>query len=392
MSPSIRELRRLRGPHRRAARHRRSSPRHDLAAATSLSSRVLRAASSARVRAESAQSWRHFFHRGVDDWHWLIVGGGSVVATFASMLFASALLFFGPDPARPDSLSALITQPGIERGRLLIEATPVGDDKDSMLMELDTGNQRADGNAVMPAMLGFPTERDLVECVESGRRAAGPRWSSSRRCPRSSVATPSRCSMTSAASGWANPASGRRTAHRPSRPPRDEHGRQRESYGIAAAYRVTACARHVLQLIRRANDDRAPRPPRRARSRIARPGSPPGHPPDRPPARGRRRPSTRASESDSARRARARRRASSLPWRATSVVIDRRRVVHVDRIALAIAGQRAVGGIGRTVGRRRRARCTGRRRPTSCPTRRSGRSARSQIAPGGSPSRRYCSV
>jgi hypothetical protein len=118
-----------------------------------------------RVRAESAQSWRHFFHRGVDDWHWLIVGGGSVVATFASMVFASALLFFGPDPARPDSLSALITNLGSSAGRLLIEATPVGDDKDSMLMELDTGNQRADGSAVMPAMLGFPTERDLVNAL-----------------------------------------------------------------------------------------------------------------------------------------------------------------------------------------------------------------------------------
>jgi len=118
-----------------------------------------------RVRAESAQSWRHFFRRGVDDWHWLIVGGGSVVATFASMVFASALLFFGPDPARPDSLSALITNLGSRAGTLLIEATPVGDDKDSMLMEVDTGNQRADGDVVVPAMLGFPTERDLVDAL-----------------------------------------------------------------------------------------------------------------------------------------------------------------------------------------------------------------------------------
>jgi hypothetical protein len=118
-----------------------------------------------RVRAESAQSWRNVFRRGVDDWHWLIVGGGSVLATFVSMVFASALLFFGPDPARPDSLSALITNLGSSAGRLLVEATPVGDDKDSMLMEVDSGNQRADGDVVIPAMLGFPTERDLVDAL-----------------------------------------------------------------------------------------------------------------------------------------------------------------------------------------------------------------------------------
>ena len=57
------------------------------------------------------QSWRGAFRRGVDDWHWVIVGGGSVAATFVSVVFAAALLLFGPVPVREDSLSALDQQP-----------------------------------------------------------------------------------------------------------------------------------------------------------------------------------------------------------------------------------------------------------------------------------------
>jgi hypothetical protein len=120
----------------------------------------------ARIGAEEAQSWRGFLHRGVDDWHWAIVGGGSVAATFVSMLFASALLLFGPVPVREDSLSALINNLGAPAGRLLIEATAARDTRDSMLMEVDTGDASSGGGArVMPAMLGLPTERDLVDAL-----------------------------------------------------------------------------------------------------------------------------------------------------------------------------------------------------------------------------------
>ena len=77
-----------------------------------------------RIAAEESQSWRGIFRRGVDDWHWVIVGGGSVAATFISVVFAAALLLFGPVPVREDSLSALISNLGAPAGRLLIEATP----------------------------------------------------------------------------------------------------------------------------------------------------------------------------------------------------------------------------------------------------------------------------
>ena len=64
----------------------------------------------ARVRAESAISWRAMFNRAVEDWHWAIVGGGAVSATFISALFCSALLVFGTATPKADSLSALGTR------------------------------------------------------------------------------------------------------------------------------------------------------------------------------------------------------------------------------------------------------------------------------------------
>ena len=61
----------------------------------------------ARVRAESALSWRAMLSRAVEDWHWAIVGGGAVSATFVSALFCSALLVFGTAVPQADSLSSL---------------------------------------------------------------------------------------------------------------------------------------------------------------------------------------------------------------------------------------------------------------------------------------------
>ncbi len=121
-----------------------------------------------RIAAEESQSWRGIFRRGVDDWHWVIVGGGSVAATFISVVFAAALLLFGPVPVREDSLSALISNLGAPAGRLLIEATQGRDAKDARLIEVDTGDEFASaGSRVMPAMLGLPTERDLVGALTS---------------------------------------------------------------------------------------------------------------------------------------------------------------------------------------------------------------------------------
>src|SRR5690242_17410750 len=62
-----------------------------------------------RTRAESAASWRGVLSRAREDWHWILVGGGSVGATFACAAMLSSLLAFGPKPAREDSLAAFIT-------------------------------------------------------------------------------------------------------------------------------------------------------------------------------------------------------------------------------------------------------------------------------------------
>lgn len=62
----------------------------------------------ARVRAEDAQSWRGLWERAVADWHWAIVGLGSVAATVASTLLVWAVFAFGAPAERADSLSAML--------------------------------------------------------------------------------------------------------------------------------------------------------------------------------------------------------------------------------------------------------------------------------------------
>ena len=150
-----------------------------------------------RVRAESAQSWHSLFRSAIEDWHWVIVGGGAVVATFVSMVFAAALLLFGPVPVREDSLSALINNLGSPAGRLLIEATTAADRRDPMLMEVVTGSAGGGSDArVIPAMLGFPTERDLVFALTAALVHQGRGLVELARCPKASAATPSRSSTT----------------------------------------------------------------------------------------------------------------------------------------------------------------------------------------------------
>ncbi len=90
-------------------------------------------------RAQWAQSWRGLIDRAFDDWHWAIVGVGSVAATFVSTLFVSMILAFGPVPHRDDSLSAIITNLGAPAGLLIVYATPAGDDRDSILLQVDRG-------------------------------------------------------------------------------------------------------------------------------------------------------------------------------------------------------------------------------------------------------------
>lgn len=96
-----------------------------------------------RVRAESAQSWRAVFDRAFDDWHWTLVGAGSVASTFLTTTFLSMILAFGPAPRSEDSLSALISNLGSPAGMLFVYVAPSGDNGDSVLLQVDTGGPRA---------------------------------------------------------------------------------------------------------------------------------------------------------------------------------------------------------------------------------------------------------
>ena len=93
----------------------------------------------ARVRAESAISWRAMFSRAFEDWHWAIVGGGAVSATFVSALFCSALLVFGTAAPKADSLSALGTRLRESPGVMYAEVWREGSARpEFMLVQLAT--------------------------------------------------------------------------------------------------------------------------------------------------------------------------------------------------------------------------------------------------------------
>ena len=94
----------------------------------------------ARVRAESDFSWRAMFARSVEDWHYVIVGGGAVCATFLSMLLCSAILLFGTPVRDADSLSALGTSLRNSPGSLYAEVLRPGSTSEVMVVQIDTGS------------------------------------------------------------------------------------------------------------------------------------------------------------------------------------------------------------------------------------------------------------
>jgi Putative zinc-finger len=101
-----------------------------------------------RTKAEAAQSWWGVFSRAREDWHWVIVGAGSVAATLVSTTLLSAILAFGPNPGREDSLSALIENFRSPAGLLFVRVTPVGGDQEPRLMQVDDGGPVASSAAV----------------------------------------------------------------------------------------------------------------------------------------------------------------------------------------------------------------------------------------------------
>lgn len=117
-----------------------------------------------RARAEESQSWRLMVQRGFEDWHWALIGAGSLGAAVVSVLVVAAICVFGPRSEREDSLAALLNNLQTPAGTLLMIATPIGRDQVPMLMQFDSGAPAAE--YAMPAMLpeGFsgPSGSDLA--------------------------------------------------------------------------------------------------------------------------------------------------------------------------------------------------------------------------------------
>ena len=97
-----------------------------------------------RSHAESAVSWRATLSRGLDDWHWAIVGGGSIAATFVSTSVLSVILAFGPAPQREDSLSGMMTSLGSPSGYFFVFASPTGQPgEDVRMIQVENGRPTA---------------------------------------------------------------------------------------------------------------------------------------------------------------------------------------------------------------------------------------------------------
>jgi anti-sigma factor RsiW len=115
-----------------------------------------------RARAEESQSWGALARRAFDDWHWALTAAGALGSAAFSLAVVWALCTFGPQPAREDSLAALIsTLQAPAAGHLWILATPVGKDESPIMMQFgdDTG---AAVVAVLPNGVDGPSASDLA--------------------------------------------------------------------------------------------------------------------------------------------------------------------------------------------------------------------------------------
>ena len=119
-----------------------------------------------RMRAEEAQSWSGLAERAVSDWHWAIVGVGSVFATVASTAALTLILAFGPGPGRVDSLRALLSNLGSPAGSLFLYGGQSDDGRDASLFQIENGEPMASGVVAALARRPLdrvPSEAELVE-------------------------------------------------------------------------------------------------------------------------------------------------------------------------------------------------------------------------------------
>ena len=127
-----------------------------------------------RVRAERAQSWRGTVARAVEDWHWAIVGLGSMAGTTASALIIASVLWFGPAPERGDSLAAMLSDLSVKETMFVVR--PAGQSWEQMAWRVAGGGDASAGSfSRAPVMFVFPgaSEEDLVgalaEALPRGR-------------------------------------------------------------------------------------------------------------------------------------------------------------------------------------------------------------------------------
>ena len=114
-----------------------------------------------RVRAERAQSWRAVFERAVGDWHWVVVGAGSVLATTITTSVVWLVLWFGPAPIREDSLAALLNNLSTSPGSMFLIVSPKADANHITLMQV---SDDAAASRNVPASMRM-SERELVDAL-----------------------------------------------------------------------------------------------------------------------------------------------------------------------------------------------------------------------------------
>jgi hypothetical protein len=126
-----------------------------------------------QIKTESSLSWRALFNRAVEDWHWVIVGGGAVTLTFMSTLFCSALLIFGTASPRNDSLSAMVTNLQTSPGQMYAEVSRQGaSGPEYMMVQLETS---ADPVEVLPDVLARDgEEQQWVAALAQALAGGGP--------------------------------------------------------------------------------------------------------------------------------------------------------------------------------------------------------------------------
>lgn len=123
-----------------------------------------------RTRAEQDQSWRRMFSRAVEDWHWAIVGVGSVSATSLQTLFVAVVVLFGTGPERSDSLAAVLNEMGRPSTSFVVL-----DQAEDWEGVAHSANWRGGGRTPpRAAFLGGASEKDLVSKLSELIGRAGP--------------------------------------------------------------------------------------------------------------------------------------------------------------------------------------------------------------------------